>query len=141
MYDLWNDFQITPLFQYILEKAREAGLYPHYAKGKQTIQLFLDHDLLEDRAIRVGAIQYEGSNSEQKEPHLVNWRFERRLLPSDLRDALESITSFRKDTNAGPDINPNAQSIAFKFEELNEQTKNAIQDIVDVITQQLKKSN
>lgn len=138
MYELWNEFQITPLFNYIREKAREAGLYPENANNRESIQLFLDHELLEDRAIRIGAIQYEGSNSTQIEPNLVNWRFERRLLPDDLRTELEAILSFRGDTHAGLNINSNAQSIAFKFEELNEQTRDAIQTIVDVISRYIK---
>lgn len=138
MYDLWNEFKITPLFNYIWEKAKEAGLYPLYAKSKETMQLFLDHELLEDRAIRIGAIQYEGISTTQKEPHLVNWRFERRLLPEDLKNELEILTSFRRDTNSGPDINPHAQSISFKFEELNQPTKEAIENIVKVISKYIK---
>lgn len=139
MYEVWNEFQITPLFNYIREKAREAGLYPENANNKESIQLFLDHELLEDRAIRVGAIQYEGINSTQVEPNLVNWRFDRRLMPDDLRTELEAILPFRRDTNAGLDINLNAQSIAFKFEELNEQSKEAIETIVDVISKYVKR--
>lgn len=139
MYEVWNEFQITPLFNYIREKAREAGLYPENAKNKESIQLFLDHELLEDRAIRVGAIQYEGINSTQLEPNLVNWRFDRRLMPDDLRTELDTIVPFRRDTNAGLDINLNAQSIAFKFEELNEQSKEAIETIVDVIRKYVKR--
>ncbi|SOC43239.1 hypothetical protein [Ureibacillus acetophenoni] len=139
MYEVWNEFQITPLFNYIREKAREAGLYPENAKNKESIQLFLDHELLEDRAIRVGAIQYEGINSTQLEPNLVNWRFDRRLLPDDLRTELEAILAFRRDTNAGLNINLNAQSIAFKFEELTEQSKEAIEQIVGVISKYVKR--
>ncbi len=139
MFNLSSDFQITPLFHYIWEKSKEAGLYPDFASGKETIQLFIDHDILEDRAIRVGAIQYEGSNSSEREPHLVNWRFERRVLPEELRKDLESITLFRRDKNTGPNINTSAQSIAFKFEELNEATKEAVENIVNVLMRHLKK--
>ena len=49
MYDLSSEYQITPLFNYIKEKSKEAGLYPYYATRKQTIELFIDHELLEDR--------------------------------------------------------------------------------------------
>lgn len=139
MFNLSNDFQITPLFKYIWEKSKEAGLYPDYANGKETIQLFIDHELLEDRAIRVGAIQYEGTNSSEREPHLVNWRFERRALPDELRLELESITLFHTDKNTSPNINANAQSIAFKFEELNEATKEIVENIVNVLIRHLKK--
>jgi len=133
MYDIMNEFKITPLFHYIRDKSKEAGLYPYYANRKQVIELFINHEQLEDRSIRVGIIQYEGSNTPQKEPNLVNWRFERQALSSELLKELESITSFRKDTTLGPQTNPKTQSISFKFEELNESTKDTIQQIVDVL--------
>lgn len=134
MYDLTSEFQITPLFHYIRDKSREAGLYPYYANRKQVIELFINHELLEDRSIRIGIIQYEGSNTPQKEPDLVNWRFERQALTTQLLQELESITSISKDT-LGPQNNPKTQSISFKFEQLNDSSKATIQQIVDVLLQ------
>ncbi len=133
MYDLSSEYQITPLFNYIREKSKEAGLYPYYANRKQSIELFIDHELLEDRTIRIGEIQYEGSYTAQIEPILVNWRFERQALSINLLQELESITSFRNDSNTGPKVNLKTQSISFKFEELNEASKGTIQQIVDVL--------
>ncbi|WP_456276553.1 hypothetical protein [Bacillus sp. AK128] len=124
-------FNITPIFRYIQDRSLEAGLFLRYDEAKETIQLFLKE---ENEVKRIGAIQYEGSNDyENREPHIVGWRFERDLLLHELKQDLERITSYRRDKNTGPAVNPEAQSIAFKFEELDESMKEAVDRIVKVI--------
>jgi uncharacterized coiled-coil DUF342 family protein len=123
-------FNVTHIFRYLQDRSLEAGLFLHYDDAKETIQLFLKED---NDVKRIGAIQYEGSNDyEVKEPHIVSWRFERETLINELKEDLEQITSYRRDKNTGPAVNPEAQSIAFKLEELNDEAKITIDHIVKV---------
>jgi len=48
------------------------------------------------------------------------------------------ITTFRKDKNNGPSVNPEAQSIVFKFQELTEETRSAVDTIVSVLKKHIK---
>lgn len=83
----------------------------------------------------LGALQYEGSNNfELKEPYIVNLRFKRAHLLQELKEALENITTFRKDKNDGPEINLSAESIAFKFKTLNPEVEETIDEIVDALS-------
>jgi hypothetical protein len=51
---------------------------------------------------------------------------------------LEKITKFRCDKNAGPPINPSAESIAFKFCKLEETEKEAIEEIISLLKEHKK---
>lgn len=127
-------FKITPVFHYIQGKAEQAGLHVHYEKAKETLQLFMNKESYVNGEKYIGAIQYEGSNNYGKrEPHLVSWRFKRSNISVQLKQELELLTAFRKDKNTGPEINHEAESIAFKFEYLNEDAKKAIEEIVNVL--------
>ncbi|WP_233204975.1 hypothetical protein [Geobacillus sp. WSUCF-018B] len=127
-------FATAPLFHFIASKSMEAGLHVCDGRGKQTVQLFMNDAASEKGKKRIGAIQYEGSNDyAMKEPYIVSWRFERALLPDGLKRDLEAITAFRRDRNVGPSINPNAQSIAFKFEALTDGAKETIEAITAVL--------
>ncbi|MCX8046569.1 MAG: hypothetical protein N3A70_06795 [Anoxybacillus gonensis] len=127
-------FAITPLFNFIVKKSTEAGLHVHCENTKQTLQLFMSDAFVKGGRKRVGAVQYEGCNNYAiKEPHIVSWRFYRALLPSELKEDLEKITSFRRDKNTGPRVNPQAQSIVFKFEALTDDAKEAIEQIASVL--------
>jgi len=127
-------FAITPIFHFIAIKSMEAGLYLCDGHAKQTVQLLMRDSAFENGKKRIGAIQYEGSNDyTEKEPCMVSWRFERALLPDGLKQELEAITAFRRDHNKGPAINPSAQSIAFKFDELTDAAKETIEAITAVL--------
>lgn len=131
---LENSFKVTPIFDYIKEQAEQAGLHIHYDNGKETYQLFLNKESYKNKEKYIGAIQYEGSNNyKNREPHLVNWRFKRSNISNELKQELESITSYRRDKNIGPEINPYAESISFKFEFLNEASKETIEEIIKVL--------
>lgn len=130
-------FEITPLFNFIANKSMEAGLLVYRDNTEQTVQLFMKDKITGEKK-RIGAIQYEGSKDyTKKEPYIINWRFERGLLTNELRQDLEAITSFRRDKNEGPPINPNAQSIAFKFRQLTDAEKETIEEIVAVLKKHL----
>ena len=130
-------FSITPLFQFIAERSEEAGLEVMDGGYEQTVQLFIKNPVTDVK--RIGAIQYEGSNDfGKKEPDIVSWRFERNLIPVALKNDLEMITTFRKDKNNGPSVNPEAQSIVFKFQELTEETRSAVDTIVSVLKKHIK---
>jgi len=137
MKDIFNkySFKVTPVFNYIIEQTEQAGLHiNHFNNAKQSLQLFRNKESYEKNELYIGAIQYEGSsNFEEKEPHLVSWRFKRANISSELKQELESITSFRRDKNTGPAVNPKAESIAFKFENLNEQARETMKDIVKIL--------
>ncbi len=110
------------------------GCYIQHDQAKETLQLFLNNESFTNGERYIGAIQYEGSNHyEKREPHMVSWRFKRENLPSELKQRLEAIGTFRRDKNTGPAINPDAESIAFKFEELNELAKETILKIGEVL--------
>lgn len=127
-------FKVTPIFDYIKEQAEQAGLHIHYDNGKETLQLFLNKESYKNKERYIGAIQYEGSNDyNNREPHLVSWRFKRSNISNELKQELESITSFRRDKNIGPGVNPSTESISFKFEFLNEAAKETIEKIVKVL--------
>ena len=129
-----NSLKVTPIFNYIQEQAELAGLYIHYEKAKETVQLFLNRQTFEKGEKYIGAIQYEGSNDyANKEPHLVSWRFKRSNLLPELKTDLEEITNFRKDKNIGPVINPEAESIAFKFEHLDKEVEKIVNRIVKIL--------
>lgn len=127
-------FNVTPIFNYIKEQAEQGGLHLHSDNSKQTVQLFLNKESFQNNEKYIGAIQYEGSNDfVKKEPHLVSWRFKRSNISNELRRDLEKITSLRRDKNMGPGVNPSAESISFKFESLNETTKETIANIMKVL--------
>ncbi|MGZ0087169.1 hypothetical protein ACWNXI_16805 [Caldibacillus thermoamylovorans] len=131
---LEHRFAVSPIFHLLASKSMEAGLHVCDGHAKQTVQLFMNDAASEKGKKRIGAIQYEGSNDyAMKKPYIVSWRFERALLPDGLKQDLEAITAFRRDRNAGPSINPNAQSIAFKFEALTDAAKETIEAITAVL--------
>jgi len=125
-------FEVTPIFDYIKGQV-EIVVYLHYNQAKETMQLFLSEESFNQGDRYIGAIQYEGSNNyEEREPHLVSLRFKRSNLPEVLKNRLEEITEYRRDKNTGPAINPEAESIAFKFEVLNNEVKDTIEKIINV---------
>lgn len=128
-------FKITPVFDYIQEQADQAGLYIiHNNDAKRSLQLFMNKESFETGEYYIGAIQYEGSKDyKKKEPNLVSWRFKRSNIPNGLKQKLELITSFRRDKNDGPAINPESESIAFKFSCLNEETKETMSEIANIL--------
>jgi hypothetical protein len=127
-------FQITPLFEYIQSQAKAAGLWIHWEKAKEALQLFENEESFRQKKRYFGAMQYEGSKDfAQKEPHTVSFRFKRSNLPAALRTDLEKITTFRRDKNQGPPLNPLSESIAFKFQQLGEQEKATIEEITCVL--------
>ena len=130
-------FKVTPVFDYIQEQAEQAGLFIiHNHDAKRSLQLFMNKKSFENRDYYIGAIQYEGSKDyEKKEPNLVSWRFKRSNIPNELRQKLELITSFRRDKNDGPAVNPESESIAFKFSGLNEEAKKTMSEIVNTLKQ------
>lgn len=132
---LEHSFMVTPIFNFVKEQVERVGGYIHHDNGKETLQIYLSKKSFDEGDRYIGAIQYEGSNDyNKKEPHLVSWRFKRENLPCDLKQELEVITPFRKDKNTGTAINLQAESIAFKFEDLNENAKKAIQEIAEVLS-------
>lgn len=135
---LLYNFAVTSVFSYIRKQCEEVGLYVHYEESKETLQLFLNQYSYSSGEKYIGAIQYEGSNDYQvREPHIVSFRFKRINLPIELRGNLESLSSFRRDKNSGSAMNPKDESIAFKFEELNEESKEAISLIISTINKYL----
>ena len=69
----------------------------------------------------------------KREPHIVNFRFKRANLPSEIKLQLEEIKEFRRDKNTGPAINPEVESIAFKFERLSAEERKTINKIISVL--------
>lgn len=127
--------KVTPLFDHIKKQAQQSGVYLYYNNSKETLQLFKSEESFNCGDKYIGAIQYEGSNDYAKrEPHLVSFRFKRANLPHELKQALEGITSFRRDKNSGASVNLDAESIAFKFQSLAEEgVEKTIAEIVDVL--------
>ena len=123
-------FQITPIFRHIQLSVEVAGAYLHQGDTKETLQFYSSETAFRQGEPYFGAIQYEGSNDyDKKEPSLVSWRFKRANLPGELKQELEIIEAFRKDTNSGPPTDPEAESIAFKFDRFNLAAKATIKEI------------
>ncbi len=128
---------ISLVFRNICDRMKNIGLYVHCqtnadgsVKTWQTVQ-FYSGKSLSDKPL--GAVQYEGSNDyAKKRPHIVNWRFYRNNLPTEWKSKLEQIDNeYRMDTNDGPRMNPEAQSIAFKFTVADERSDRFIDAIID----------
>lgn len=126
-------FEVSPIFHYIKEQA-EGAVFFHYDNAKETLQFYRNEGSYKNGERYIGAIQYEGSNNYiKREPHLVSFRFKRANLPNELKLQLEEIKEFRRDKNTGPAINLKAESIAFKFEELSEEARQTIKNIIWVL--------
>lgn len=128
-------FDITPVFEHIQSLVEKAGLYViHNNDAQRSLQFYKNKESYYNKERYLGAIQYEGSaDYEKKEPNLVSWRFKRENIPVDFRQSLESITSFRRDKNKGPAVNPKSESIAFKFDSLGAGALETMDDIVNII--------
>ncbi|PAK46836.1 hypothetical protein [Priestia megaterium] len=126
--------EVTELFHYIYEVCETAGIYIDWSGTAQTVQLYRSKESFLSGERYIGAIQYEGSNQFQKRwPSTVSLRFRRANLSFILKYCLEQIEDYRKDTNKEPFINPNAESIAFKFTSLTDETKQVISKIKEVL--------
>ncbi len=127
------NFAVSPIFNFIKKEAEEA-VFLYYDTAKETLQFFRSEESYKTGERYIGAIQYEGSNDYSKrEPHIVSLRFKRTNLPIELKQQLEEIMEFRRDKNTGPAINPNAESIAFKFEQLSAEARQTINNIMCVL--------
>ncbi|MDF0728925.1 hypothetical protein PY093_20135 [Cytobacillus sp. S13-E01] len=127
------NFAVSPIFNFIKDQAEEA-VFLHYDIAKETLQLFRSEESYKNGDRYIRAIQYEGSNDYVKrEPHVVSIRFKRANLPSELKQKLEDIKEFRRDKNTGPAINPQSESIAFKFERLSTEARETINNIIRVL--------
>ena len=128
---------MSHIFSYIKELA-EAVVFLHCGTEKETLKFFMSKESYKKGDNYIGAIQYEGSNDYlNREPLIVSIQFKRANLPTELKHQLEKITDFRHDKNIGPAINPKAESIAFKFEHLNDEERQTITNIVGVLKQEL----
>ncbi|TYR80559.1 hypothetical protein FZC66_09285 [Priestia megaterium] len=125
--------EVTEIFHYIYEVCERSGIYIDWSGTTQTVQLYKSKESYLCGEKYIGAIQYEGSNQFQKRiPSLVSLHFRRANLSYIFRYLLENIKEFRKDTNKEPFINPDAESISFKFTSLSEEAVNVINKIEDV---------
>ncbi|MFS0576614.1 hypothetical protein AB1K83_13330 [Sporosarcina sp. 179-K 3D1 HS] len=123
-------FAITPIFRHIRLSTEVAGAYLHQRDAKETLQFYSSEKAFQEGQPYWGAIQYEGSNDYgEKEPSLVSWRFKRANLPEELRQELEAIEAFRQDTNSGASMDPQAESIAFKFGKFDLAAKATMKEI------------
>ncbi|AZB44650.1 hypothetical protein CEF21_21460 [Bacillus sp. FJAT-42376] len=116
-------FVTKELFHYIYEQS-SAFLFVTCSNAKETLQTLRSKEAFLNGEKYWGAIQYEQKGT------LVSFRFKRQNIPSELRMNLEEIKEFRRDKNEGPEINPKAESIAFKFSELDSKSKPVIQEII-----------
>jgi hypothetical protein len=118
---------LTRVFKMIHNQAVTAGLYIHWNGTSQTLQLFHNEASYNNKEKYIGAIQYEGSNDfTKKAPTTVSWRFKRGNIQTYLREALEEITDYRQDKNIGPNVDPSAESISFKFSSFNDEVEETI---------------
>jgi hypothetical protein len=118
---------LTRVYKMIHNQAVNAGLYIHWNGTSQTLQLFVYEASYNNKEKYIGAIQYEGSNHfAKKAPTIVSWRFKRANIHSYLIEALEEITDYMQDKNKGPNVDPSAESISFKFSSFNDEVEETI---------------
>ncbi|RNB92523.1 hypothetical protein EDM56_02175 [Brevibacillus fluminis] len=146
--------KVSVIFKEICNEIENNGFHIECQMGDngkiktwQTVQVYMkeeDHfriyGQLNHKRLAIGAVQYEGSNDYSvKPPHTVNWRFYRDNLPDKWKERLEQIDNdFRKDKNSGPPINPKATSIAFKFIENDERSKQFILQLSNILASLLQ---